>query len=80
MVATAYVLITVAHGKARKVYEELAKIDGVAQVHAIAGPYDIIAVVHGRDFNAIGNLIINKIQPIDGIERTLTCNVIEFEQ
>jgi DNA-binding Lrp family transcriptional regulator len=80
MVATAYVLITVTHGMAKKVYEALSKIDGVAQVHAIAGPYDIIAVVQARDFNALGNLIVDKIQPVEGIERTLTCNVIEFEQ
>lgn len=80
MVATAFILITVAHGMARKVYEQLSKINGVVQVHAIAGPYDIIATIQGSDFNAIGNLIINKIQPIDGIERTITCNVIEFEQ
>ncbi|MEO0092382.1 MAG: Lrp/AsnC ligand binding domain-containing protein [candidate division WOR-3 bacterium] len=80
MVATAFILITVAHGMAKKVYEQLYKIPGVVQVNAIAGPYDIIAIVQGSDFNAIGKLIIDKIQPIEGIERTLTCNVIEFEQ
>lgn len=80
MVATAFILITVAHGMARKVYEQLTKIPGIVQVNAIAGPYDIIAIVQGSDFNAIGKLIIDKIQPIEGIERTLTCNVIEFEQ
>lgn len=79
MVATAFILITVSHGMARKVYEQLSKISGVVQVHAIAGPYDIIAIIQGADFNSIGNLIVNKIQPIEGIERTLTCNVIEFE-
>lgn len=80
MIATAYILITVAHGMARKVYEQLQQTKGIVQVHAISGPYDIIATVQGPDFNAIGKLIIDKIQPIEGIERTLTCNVIEFEQ
>ncbi|MBS4015390.1 MAG: Lrp/AsnC ligand binding domain-containing protein [Candidatus Latescibacteria bacterium] len=80
MVATAYILITVAHGTAKKAYEQLSKIQGVAHVHAISGPYDIIAMIQGSDFNTLGNLIVNKIQPIEGIERTLTCNVIEFEQ
>lgn len=80
MVATAFILVTVAHGTARKVYDKLAKIPGVVQVNAISGPYDIITIVQGSDFNSIGNLVINKIQPIEGIERTLTCNVIEFEQ
>lgn len=80
MNATAYILITVAHGTAKKVYEQLQNIKGVAHVHAISGPYDIIAMIQGADFNFIGNLIVDKIQPIAGIERTLTCNVIEFEQ
>ncbi len=80
MVATAYILITVAHGTAQKVYDQLSSIPGVAKVNAISGPYDIVALLQGADFNAIGNIIINKIQPIDGIERTITCNVIEFEQ
>jgi DNA-binding Lrp family transcriptional regulator len=80
MIATAYILITVAHGTAKKVYEQLSNIQGVVHVHAISGPYDIIAMIQGADFNSLGNLIVNKIQPIEGIERTLTCNVIEFEQ
>ncbi|MEO0074680.1 MAG: Lrp/AsnC ligand binding domain-containing protein [candidate division WOR-3 bacterium] len=80
MNATAYILITVAHGTAKKVYEQLSKIKEITHVHAISGPYDLIAMIQASDFNTIGNIIVDKIQPIDGIERTLTCNVIQFEQ
>jgi len=79
MVATAYVLVNVKAGKARKVYDKLNELENVQHVDAIAGPYDLIAVVQGADFNAIGNLVINKIQPIDGVTSTITCNVIRFE-
>jgi DNA-binding Lrp family transcriptional regulator len=80
MVATAYVLITVGHGMARKVYDKLSKIPSITHVNAVTGPYDMILTIQGSDFNTIGNLIINKIHSIEGIERTITCNVIEFEQ
>ena len=43
MVATAYVLISVNIGKEKQVFRELEKLDGVYQVDAIFGPYDIIA-------------------------------------
>jgi DNA-binding Lrp family transcriptional regulator len=80
MVASAYILFTVTHGSARKVFDRLSSIPGVVRVNAISGPYDLIALLQGADFSAIGKIIIDKIQPIDGIERTITCNVIEFEQ
>ncbi len=80
MVASAYILITVSHGMAKKVYEQLSSTAGVVRVNAISGPYDLIVLLQGQDFNTVGNIIINKIQPIDGIERTITCNVIEFEK
>uniref|UniRef100_A0A7V4E4P3 Lrp/AsnC family transcriptional regulator n=1 Tax=candidate division WOR-3 bacterium TaxID=2052148 RepID=A0A7V4E4P3_UNCW3 len=78
--AEAYILITVEAGKARDVYEELSKIKEITHVDAIAGPFDIIALVKAPDFNTIGRLVIEKIQNIPGVERTLTCNIIHFEQ
>lgn len=80
MVATAYVLINIESSKTRKVYDSLQKIPNIAQLSAVTGPYDLIVTVQGTDFNAIGRLVVDKIQAIDGIVKTLTCNVIEFEQ
>ncbi len=80
MIATAYILINVASGKARAVYDQLQKIPNVTHISAVTGPYDLIVTVQGTDFNTIGRLVLDKIQAIDGIEKTLTCNVIEFEQ
>ncbi|MBL7074534.1 Lrp/AsnC ligand binding domain-containing protein [candidate division KSB1 bacterium] len=79
MIATAHILINVKVGMAKGVYDKLSKITGVQHVDAIAGPYDLIATVQGGDFNAIGNLVLNKIQAIEGVEHTITCNVIQFE-
>jgi DNA-binding Lrp family transcriptional regulator len=79
MTATAYILISVAVGKARTVFERLAKMPGVQHVDAISGPYDLIAIMQGGDFNQIGTQVLDKVQAIDGVLDTITCNVIRFE-
>jgi len=79
MTATAYVLISVSVGKARQVFEKLQKVHGVQHVDAISGPYDMIATVQAGDFNQIGTLVLDKIQVIEGVTDTITCNVIHFE-
>ncbi len=79
MTATAYVLISVAVGKARQVYEKLHKVSGVQNVDAISGPYDLIAIMQGSDFNQLGTTVLDKVQAIEGVVDTITCNVIHFE-
>jgi DNA-binding Lrp family transcriptional regulator len=79
MIATAFVLVNVRAGAARRVMDELHRVDGIQDVEAVSGPYDLIAVVQGSDFNAIGRLVLEKIQAIDGVTATLSCNVIRFE-
>ncbi len=79
MTATAYVLINVAAGRAKKVYDELVKIKGIQHVDPITGPYDLVATAQGNDFNVIGNMVMSSLQKIDGITGTITCNVIKIE-
>jgi len=80
MRASAYVLVNVRAGKGRKVMDELARLKNVAGVEAVLGPFDLVVSVTGSDYNEVGKLVIEQIQTIDGIEKTLTCNVINFEQ
>jgi DNA-binding Lrp family transcriptional regulator len=80
MRASAYVLVNVASGKGRTVMEKMGKFKNVADVEAISGPYDLIVSVTGSDYNEIGRLVVEKLQAIDGVEKTLTCTVINFEQ
>jgi len=79
MRAKAFVLISIAAGVARDVYERISKLQHVEVVHAVTGPYDMIAVVEGPTFNDIGRIVIEKIQTIPGITNTITCNVIFLE-
>lgn len=79
MRARAFVLINLAAGVSQKVLAELRKMSFVAEVHAVSGPYDMIAVVDGATFNEIGTFVLEKIQAVPGIQKTLTCNVIFLE-
>ena len=63
-------------GLGENVIEALSAIKGVKSVHSVTGPYDVIAFVEVPDTDALGELVITKIQLIDGIDYTLTCVVI----
>jgi DNA-binding Lrp family transcriptional regulator len=76
MVAKAFVLVTTSVGQAKRVLNELKKLDGVKSVDAVMGPYDIIAEVEGDSVDSLGKLITEHLHKVDGIERTLTCQKI----
>jgi len=42
---TAFVLIDVERGRLTEVADRLASTDGVAEVHSVAGRYDLVAIV-----------------------------------
>ena len=79
MRAKAFVLINLTAGVARDVYERIATLPHVEAVHAVSGPYDMIAVVDGSTFNEIGRFVIEKLQTIPGVQGPITCNVIFLE-
>ncbi|MCP4749639.1 MAG: Lrp/AsnC family transcriptional regulator [Proteobacteria bacterium] len=78
-VATAYVLISIKAGAAREVFSQLQKLKNVLQMDVVTGPYDMIVTVQGSDFNQIGTLVMDKIQTIEGLTNSITCNVIRLE-
>jgi DNA-binding Lrp family transcriptional regulator len=78
MSVKAFVLIETAVGKTKDVLTVLSKIDGIKSVDAVMGPYDIIAVVESKDLDSIGNLVTNKVHPIGGVNRTVTCQTIKI--
>ncbi len=74
--AQAFILIEVAPKKGRSACGSIAKIPGVRSAHLITGPYDIIALVEAPDPQAIGSVVMGKIQTVDGVGRTVTCVVV----
>lgn len=68
-----YVLIQTEVGMASGVGQALNNVDGVTSVDLVTGPYDVIAVTQTADFQELGALM-NRIQAVDGVARTLTCS------
>ncbi|MCZ7533440.1 MAG: Lrp/AsnC ligand binding domain-containing protein [Acidimicrobiia bacterium] len=74
----AYVLIQTDSGRASEVATTIAGIEGVTSSEAVTGPYDVIVSATAEDVDALGHLVVTKIQPVAGIDRTLTCPVIRI--
>jgi DNA-binding Lrp family transcriptional regulator len=74
----AFVLIKIRAGEVREVIRELRKMDTVVEAHMTFGPYDAVAVIDSTDLGSIGTLIASSIQPIPGVEQTLTCLAVDL--
>ncbi len=78
MVVQAYILIQTEVGKAANVAREIAQLSGVTLAEDVTGPYDVIARVEAASVDALGQLVIARIQDVKGITRTLTCTVVHI--
>jgi DNA-binding Lrp family transcriptional regulator len=76
VVVQAYILIQTEVGRAADVARAIAEIPGVALAEDVTGPYDVIARVEAPSVDALGQLVIARIQDVKGITRTLTCTVV----
>lgn len=67
-----FVLVKCELGRAYRVAEELAGLDGVAEVHSISGAHDLIAkLTLGSEAN-VGRFISKEIQTLPGIRDTFS--------
>jgi DNA-binding Lrp family transcriptional regulator len=74
----AYILIKIRTGEVKPVVKQLRKIESVKSAEMTFGPYDAIAVVENGDVSQLGSLLATVIQPIPGIEQTLTCLAVDI--
>ncbi len=71
----AYVLIQTAVSAAH-VAGEIGQLPGVESAEDVSGPYDVIVRVSAPDMDALGQMVVQRIQNVDGITRTLTCPIV----
>jgi uncharacterized protein with GYD domain len=67
----AYVLITAEVGKSPSIQDTLRQA-GISQVDAVAGTYDLVAVIEAEDPKRLGELVMGMIQKTDGVLSTVT--------
>jgi DNA-binding Lrp family transcriptional regulator len=75
----AYVEISVAPGKTKTILRELRRIHYVKEVSAVTGHCDIIASVDVVDVETLSNILLERIQSLDGITRTETLVCVPAE-
>jgi DNA-binding Lrp family transcriptional regulator len=75
----AYVLIESESGKIQDVFDKVSELNEVTHIDALLGPYDLIVELEAEPYN-IGGIVLNKIQTIDGVKKTTTCNVISIKE
>jgi DNA-binding Lrp family transcriptional regulator len=78
MVVQAYILVQTEVGKAAEVAASIAEVKGVTLAEDVTGPYDVIVRAEASNVDELGQIVVSKVQSIDGITRTLTCPVVHF--
>ena len=74
----AYVLIKITSGEVKSVVTDLRKTKNVVEANMTFGPYDAVAVIEAPDISTLGSLVASSIQPIPGVEQTLTCIAVDI--
>lgn len=74
----AYIFINTAPGTLEQAAPRIAALDGVRSVEAITGPYDAVVQAEASTNDQLGSLVVSRIQKVAGVEKTLTCLVVEL--
>jgi DNA-binding Lrp family transcriptional regulator len=74
----AYVLIQAEVGKSAQVAQEIGRIEGIVAAENVTGPYDVIVRAEAESVDELGRMVVSKMQLIDGITRTTTCQVVHL--
>lgn len=74
----AYVLIQTSVGRSTAVAKEISEVPGVISAADATGPYDVIVKVEAADMDGLGQMIVNRLQMVDGVTRTLTCPIVRL--
>jgi DNA-binding Lrp family transcriptional regulator len=77
-VVTAYILVQTEVGKAAQVAKDILDITGVQEAQAVTGPYDVIVRAQAQNIDELGQLVVARVQAVNGITRTLTCPVVRL--
>ncbi len=78
MVVQAYILVQTSVGKAAEVATAIRAITGVTLAEDVTGPYDVIVRAEAASVDELGQLVVAKVQNVDGITRTVTCPVVHI--
>ena len=64
---TAIVLLNTERGAVNDVADELAGLNGVSEVHSVAGRVDLVAILRVAENEQLADLVTSRIRQIQGI-------------
>lgn len=76
---SAYILIETSPGMAGQVSAKIRQFPFIKSANAVTGPYDVICMVEADNLSDIGTSVVNRIQGVEGVQRTLTCLNVDRE-
>lgn len=78
MAISAFVLIDVSGNHTKSAYKTLTRIQGVKSLHAVTGPFDLIAHIEAETIEELNDLVLSRIRSVDGITKTSTALVLNM--
>ena len=69
---TAYVMVKSLTGEADRIRADIAAVDGVEEVHIVAGDVDLIAKVEVDSTAAVKDIAATHIYEVEGVDSTQT--------
>ena len=75
----AYILIEAQPGALTEAAKRISEIEGLRSIDPVTGPYDAIAYAEASTPDELGRMVVTELQKVTGIQRTLTCLVVDLE-
>ncbi len=73
-----FVHVKTAPAAEHAVYDRLKDLEEAVEIHTLFGEYDLIIKLEAENSKAIGNIVIDKIETIEGVEDTKTLIGMDF--
>ncbi|MDP3103196.1 MAG: Lrp/AsnC ligand binding domain-containing protein [Candidatus Methanoperedens sp.] len=76
--AVGFVLINVAPGMEKKVFDNMIKWDEIQELYPLFGDYDLIAKIQAPDYESLSDIVVKKVRAIKEVTETKTLTGAKF--
>lgn len=68
----AYILLRCSRARLREVLERVRSVEGVKSAAPVTGRFDVVVEAETENITKLAELVVERIQAIEGVERTET--------
>ena len=77
MPVSAFLFVECAPDQVRRALARLKQVPGVRYAHGVTGEHDLIAMIEAPDVEILGKVVLERVQSIPGVHRTITNLVVQ---